>query len=82
MELLKTKGKNVLMPQGDVAKSEISPRKDASNIHHFMRRINNPGEHNEFLEQVTSKLRKIIRLIRLGTDGRQPGNPKKYVFLS
>lgn len=58
------------MPWGDIAKSEINSRKYASDIHHFMRRINNPGEHNDFLEQVTSKLRKIIRLIRLGTDGR------------
>lgn len=76
------KGKNALMPQGGIAKSEINSRKDASNIHHFMRRMNNPEEHNDFLEQVTSKLRKIIRLIRLGTDGRQPRNLKKNVSLT
>lgn len=58
------------MPQGDIFKSEINSREDASNIHHFIKRMNNPGKHNDFLEQVTSKLSKIIKLIRLGTDGR------------
>lgn len=35
-----------------------------------MRRISNHVEHNDSLEQVTSKLGKSVRLISLGTDGR------------
>lgn len=42
-----------------------------------MRKISNALEHNESLEQMTSKLGKTVKLISLGIDGRYPGNLKK-----
>jgi len=62
--------KKILTSEGHVTKSEINSREDANNTYNFMRRISNSVEHNDSLEQVTSKLGKSVRLISLGTGER------------
>lgn len=54
----------------EITKCEINSREDSSNTHNLMRRISNTVEHNESLEQVTSKLGKTVKLISLGIGGR------------